>query len=154
MAFLGDFGAALKELDPTAEKDTFGFFGETFEIVEDVPAMLMLKIAATMAGEVPEADGMVVMWKTWRIALGDEAFSKFEDLAVAKKANLQSLMELVMSLYQASSGRPTEQVPDSENGQSPTLPSSSTSASTPQDSGEDRDPSIPHLVPVSQVLAG
>jgi hypothetical protein len=160
---LGDFGAAVKELDPNAEKDSFTFFGEKFEIVDDLPPMLIFQLAASMTGKVDETEGMAAMWEALRVSLGDDGFSRLYKSAVAKRADIQSLMELVMSLFQASGGeRPTVQVPDSPAGQLPTSPSSSTSASTPQDSGEippaflneDRDPSVPHLVPVSRVLAG
>lgn len=161
MAFLGDFGAAVKELDPNAERDTFGFFGEKFKVVDELPPMLVFQLAASMTGKVDETEGMAAMWEALRVSLGDDEFSRFYKLAVAKKADIQSLMELVMNLFQASGGeRPTAQVPDLPTGQSATSPSSSTSVSTPQVSGEvvevhdDRDPSVPHLVPVSKVLAG
>lgn len=153
---LGDFGAALRELDPNQDKDTFTFFGEKFEIVEELPPMLIFQLAASMTGKVEETEGMGAMWSALEISLGVGEFSRFYKLAVSKKANLQSLMELVMSLFQAAGGeRPTVQVPDSPVGESPTSPSSSTSSSVPPAfGGDDRDPSIPHLVPVSQVLAG
>jgi hypothetical protein len=155
MPFLGDFGAAVKELDPNAERDAFGFFGEKFEIVADLPAVLVLQIGAFATGKVDETEGMGAMWSALEISLGEDEFARFYKLAVAKRADVRSLMELVMSIFQAASGeRPTVQVPDSPVGQLPTSPSSSTSVSTPPDSGEDRDPSVPHLVPVSQVLAG
>ena len=161
MTFLGDFGAAIKELDPNAEKDTFGFFGEKFEIVDELPPMLVFQLAAAMTGKVDETEGMAAMWEALRVSLGDNEFSRFYKVAVSRKADIASLMELVMNLFQASGGqRPTVQVPDSPSGQSPISPSSSTSASTPPAFGEvvevhdDRDPSVPHLVPVSRVLAG
>lgn len=154
MGHLGDFGAAVKEFDPNTEKDTFGFFGEKFEIIADIPAMLMLQLAATMTGKVDETEGMAALWEALRVCLGDDEFNRLYKLAVDKRANIQSLMELTMNLFQNSGGeRPTEQVPVSPVGLSPTSPSSSTSASVPPDSG-DRDPSVPHLVPVSQLLAG
>lgn len=152
---LGDFGAAVAELDPNAEKDAFGFFGEKFVIVADLPAVLVLQIGAFSTGKVDEAEGMGAMWSALEISLGAEAFARFYKIAIAKRADVQSLMEIVMSIFQASSGeRPTVRVLDSPAGQSPTSPSSSTSASTPPDSGEERDLSVPHLVPVSRVLAG
>lgn len=155
MAFLGDFGAALKELDPSQEKDTFAFFGEKFEITAQLPPMLVFQLGATMTGKVDETEGMAAMWEALRVSLGDSGFSRFYKLAVAKKADEQSLMELVMSIFEATGGeRPTVQVPDLPVGQSPISPSSSTSVSTPPDSGEPRDLSIPHLRPVSEVLAG
>lgn len=150
---LGDFGAALRELDPSQDKDTFSFFEEKFEIISELPPMLMLQIAASMTGKVDEAEGMAAMWEGLRVSLGDSEFARFYKLAVNGRADIQSLMELVMAVFQATGGeRPTVQVPDSPSGQSTTSPSSSTSSSVPQAFGGDR--SIPHLRPISEVLAG
>lgn len=155
MAHLGDYGAAIKELDPSAEKDSFGFFGERFEIIDELPPMLVFQLAAAMTGKVAETEGMGAMWAALNVALGEAEFGRFYKLAVAKRADLESIMKLVMDLFEASGGeRPTVQVSDSPVGQSTTSPSSSISSSTPPAFGGDRDLSIPHLVPVSQVLAG
>lgn len=153
---LGDFGVALRELDPDQEKATFGFFDQKFEIVAELPPMLVFQLAASMTGKIAETEGMAAVWEALRISLGDESFNRLYKLAVDKRADMQSLMELVMALFQASGGeRPTEQVPVSPVGLSPTSPSSSTSASTPPAFGGDpEDRSVPRLVPVSQVLAG
>lgn len=151
---LGDFGVALRELDPNQEKDTFAFFGEKFEIVDELPPMLIFQIAASMTGKVEETEGLAAMWEALGVSLGEDEFNRFYRLAITKRADLQSLMELVMSLFQAAGGeRPTVQVPDLPSGQSPTSQSSSTSSSVPPAFGGD-DRSVPHLVPVSQVLAG
>lgn len=155
MAHLGDYGAAIKELDPNAEKDTFAFFGERFEIVAELPPMLVFQLAASMTGKVAETEGMGAMWAALNVTLGEAEFGRFYKLAVGKSADLESIMRLVMDLFEASGGeRPTVQVSDSPAGQSTTSPSSSTSVSVPPAFGGDRDLSIPHLVPVSQVLAG
>lgn len=162
MGSLGDFGAAVAELDPNAEKDSFTFFGETFEIVAELPAVLVLQLGAFMTGKVEETEGLGAMWSALEISLGTEAFAQFYKVAITKRATVESLMELVMSIFQTVGGeRPTVQVPDSPVGVSPTLPSSSTSSSTPPASGEvvqgeviqeERDPSVPHLVPVGRLV--
>ena len=181
MAHLGDFGAAVKELDRTADRDTFAFFGERFQIVDELPPMLIFQLAASMTGKVEETEGLAAMWESLRTSLDESPldewteagpdprpqplrqFNTFYKLAVEKKADLQSLMELVMSLFQAAGGdRPTVQVSDSARGQLTTSPSLNTSSSTPPAFGGDAVPapvqewdrSVPHLVPVSQVLAG
>lgn len=153
---LGDFGVALRELDPDQDKDTFSFFGEKFEIISELPSMLVLQIAASMTGKVEETEGMAAMWEGMRISLGDNEFARFYRIAVDKRADIQSLMELVMSVFQNSGGeRPTAQVPDLPSGQLPTSPSASTSSSVPPAfGGDEEDRSIPRLVPVSQVLTG
>jgi len=143
---LGDFDAAVKELDPGAEKDTFTFFGKKFEIIGQLPPMLVFQLGATMTGKVDETEGMAALWEAYQVTLGAEAFGKFYRLAVEKKADEQSLMELVMSIFEASGGeRPTVQVPVSPVGQLPTSPSSSTSST---------HPALVGLTPVSQALAG
>lgn len=174
MGHLGDFGAAVKELDPNAPRDTFGFFGEKFEILDELPPMLIFQLAAGMTGKVDETEAMGAMWAALNVALdepdldpwtGDgedprpapkKQFTTFYKLAVAKRADIQSLMELVMTLFQASGGeRPTASAPDSVVGPSTTSPSSNTSSSAPQVFGGDqRDLSVPHLRPLSEVLAG
>ena len=157
MSHLGDFGAAIKELDPNAEKDTFSFFGEQFEIVAELPPMLIFQLAASMTGKVEETEGMGAMWAALNVSLGEDRFKDLYKLAVTQKADIESLMELVMSLFQASGGeRPTVQVSDSPVGLSPISPSSSTSSSVPPAfGGEPHDATTPtRLVPVSRVLAG
>lgn len=151
---LGDFGAAVKELDPNAEKDTFNFFGEKFEIVGEMPPMLIFQLAAGMTGKVAETEAMGAMWATMNVCLGEDGFNRFYKLAVDRKANLESLMELVMTLFQDSGGeRPTVQVSDSPVGQSPTSPSSSTSPSVPPAFGG-VNPKLAHLTPVGEALTG
>lgn len=180
MAHLGDFGAAVAELDRNAERDTFTFFGEKFEIIDELPPMLIFQLAASMTGKVEETEGLAAMWESLRTSLDESPlvdwtgpgpdprpaplrqFNDFYKLAVEKKADLQSLMQLVMGLFQASGGeRPTVQVSDSPTGQLTISPSSNTSPSVPPAFGGDVMPeplewdrSVPHLVPVSTVLAG
>lgn len=175
MAHLGDFGAAIKELDPNAEKDTFSFFGESFDVVGALPPMLIFQLAAAMTGKVAETEGMGAMWAAWNVALDEpdhepwtgegqdsrpapkKQFAKFYKLAVDKRADDTSLMELVMAIFQASGGeRPTVQASDSPAGQLPTSPSSNVSPSIPPAfGGEPHDATTPtQLRPISEVLAG
>jgi hypothetical protein len=157
VSHLGDFGAAVNELDPAAEKDTFNFFTEKFEIVDEIPPMLVFQLAACMTGKVSENEAMVAMWSALEICLGEDGFKRFYKTAVQKKADTTSLMELVMALFQASGGeRPTVQVSDSPAGQLPTSPSSNTSSSVPPAfGGEPHDATTPtYLRPISEVLAG
>jgi hypothetical protein len=175
MAHLGDFGAAVKELDPNAERDTFNFFGEKFEIVDDLPPMLIFQLAASMTGKVAEEEGMGAMWSALNVSLDEpdlepwdgegkdprpapkKQFAKLYKLAVSQKADIPSMMELVMNLFQASGGeRPTAQVSDSQAGLSPTSPSSNTSSSVPPAfGGEPHDATTPtRLRSVAEVLAG
>lgn len=157
MAHLGDFGAAIKELDPNAEKDTFSFFGEQFEVIAEMPPMLVFQLAAGMTGKVAETESMGAMWETMNACLGEEGFKRFFRLAVDRKADLESLMELVMTLFQDSGGeRPTVQASDSPVGLLPTSPSSNASSSIPPAFGGDpHDATTPTLLrPYGEVRAG
>lgn len=146
MTNLGAFGAAVEEatLDPAKEKDTFTFFGTEFTVIGEFSPMLYFQMAALTSGKLPEADGAAAMWEALNASLGDQ-FSQFYRLAVDKKASLVSIMELTMTLWQGGTGFPTAQVPDSSAGPSPISPSSSTSSSTPQDSGAEVPEHLQHL---------
>lgn len=143
MAKLGEFGAALKELDPDAEKDTFTYFGEEFEIAGVLPPMLMFQLAAAMTGKVDETEGMAALWEAFRVALGNEEFNHLYRIAVEKRDSTESLMSVVMAIYQADAGRPTVEPSGSSHGQSTTSPSSSTSSTHPALAG---------LTPVSELV--
>jgi hypothetical protein len=150
MADLGAFGAAIKELDPNAEKDSFTYFGEKFEIVSALPPMLMFQLAASMTGKVDETEGMAALWEAMRIALGDDEFNRLYKIAVDKRDSTEGLMTVVMAIYQNDAGRPTVQPSDSSDGLSSVSPSSSL-LSTVTDSDRSR---MDDLVPVSRILAG
>lgn len=157
MAHLGDFGAAVKALDPNQEKDTFTYFGESFEIVDALPPMLVFQLAAAMTGKVDETEGMAALWELFRIALGDDGFNRLYKLAVNKRDSTEDLMQVAMSIYQNDAGRPTVQPSVSSDGPSntspSTSPSSTTTASEPMLELVGRD-GLDDLVPVSRILAG
>lgn len=153
MGDLGSFGAALKELDPNAEKDTFTYFGEKFEIVSVLPPVLMFQLAAAMTGKVDETEGMGALWQAYRIALGDDGFNRFYKLAVDRKDSNEGLMTVAMAIYQNDAGRPTVQPSDSSAGLSSVSPSSSPSSTVTDSPFGPRD-AVDDLVPVSRILAG
>ena len=162
MASLGDFGAALRELDPKREKDTFTYFGETFVVEGDIPGVVMLQLGAAVSGKIAEAEGMAAMWEALRFTLdppatlakavddavgnpGPTGFARFYKLAADKRDSMDGLMHLVFKLFEVQGGRPTEQAPTSSAGLPGTSPSSKPSSS---------HPGLAHLRPVSEVLAG
>lgn len=160
MAHLGSFGAAVRELDPDAEKDTFDFCGEKFEVVGTIPPMLMLQLGAASSGKIEDAEGLAAMWEAMRCSLtapereedgktvpADETqFQKLYKAAVSKRVSVEDLMQLTFALFEGQAGRPTGEPQGSSPGPSSTSPSSSTSSST--------HPALAHLRPVSEVLAG
>ncbi|WP_326564557.1 hypothetical protein [Micromonospora peucetia] len=160
MANLGSFGAAVREADPRAEKDTFEFCGEQFEVKGKLPPMLMVQLGAATTGKIDEQEGLGAIWEAMRCSLTEPerqvdgetipadpaAFLRFYRLAVERCVELDDLIALAMALFEAQAGRPTAQRPDSQPGSLPTSTSSSGSSST--------HPALAHLRPVSQVLAG
>jgi hypothetical protein len=165
---LGEFGAAMRELDPAAPKDTFTFFGEPYEIVGPIPAILMLQLGAAATGKLREQDLLAAVWDALLVSLDEEdrepvegvpapvkQFDRLRQAAMDNRADLETLMKLTMALFQATDGRPTEAVPGSGPGPQSVSPSSNTSSSTPPDSG--RPVSIltplPGMRMVSDVLA-
>lgn len=141
MAKLGSFGAAVRELDPDSERDTFDFFGETFTVHGTIPAMLMLRLGAFMSGELGMIESNAVVYKALRHALtvpADPAaktradssqFDRFEDLALAKECDFDELIKLAFALVGILIDFPTEQPPASADGPLQTSASSNSSAS-------------------------
>jgi hypothetical protein len=160
MPRLGSFGAAVREFDPDGARDTFDFFGETFTVEGVIPSMLHLQLGAALAGKIAEMDGNAAVYAVLRCALSkpkrevdgktveedDSQFDRFYMLAVDRRCNLDSLLDLVLSMFEAQSGRPTEQQPTSPPGPLPT--------STPSNSSASDSPDSPRLRPVDEVLAG
>jgi hypothetical protein len=138
---LGSFGAAVREIDPDSEHDTFDFFGETFIVHGTIPAMLMLRLGAFMAGELGLIESNAVVYKALRHALtvpanpGTKAlanssqFDKFEDLALVNECDFDSLIKLAFALTGILIDFPTEQPPASPDGPLQTSASSNSSAS-------------------------
>jgi hypothetical protein len=146
MANLGSFGAAVRELNPDGERDTFDFFGERFTVHATIPPMLMLRLGAFMAGELGSIEDNAVVYKALRHALtvpADPAtktradssqFDRFEKLALAKMCDSDELVKLVFALVGIQIAFPTEQQPTSPDGLQGTSEGSSSSASESPDS--------------------
>jgi hypothetical protein len=160
MASLGEFDAAVREINDTGERDTFRFGGSEFTVVGNIPAMLMLQLGAAAGSGVEDVEGMAAIWEALRRSLtksahtdengkdipaDDVEFQRFFKLALDRESQLDELMKLTFKLFEAQSGRPTEQAPDSSAGPSSTSPSSSASST---------HPGLAHLRPVSEVLTG
>lgn len=161
MAKLGSFSAAIKEFGPDVERDTFDMFGEEFTVEGVIPPMLMLHLGAAMAGKAGMFEGNAAMWQALQCALSkpehegpdgetvpaDPAqFRRFYKLAVSKKVDDDTLIDLVWTLVGAQAGKAAEQPPTSPPGPQPASTNSNSSASdTPPSSG---------LVSVEERLAG
>jgi hypothetical protein len=153
MASIGSFGAAVRQLDPDAPRDTFDFFGETFTVHDIIPPMLMLQLGAAMTGKVGEVEGNGAMWEALRCSLtapardgeraDDSQFDRFYRLAVDKQCATDELIKLVLALIGAQADLPTERQPTSPDGRPPISESSNSSSSD-----------TPGLVSVEDRLAG
>jgi hypothetical protein len=158
VAKLGSFGAAVREIDPDSERDTFDFFDREFTVHAAIPPMLVLQLGAMMAGELGIIDSNAVVYKALRHALtvpGDDAaetlpdtsqFDLFEHLATKRRCSNDELIRLVYSLLGIQIAFPTEPQPTSPDGLPETGESSNSSASDTPDSRR--------LVSVDEVLAG
>jgi len=157
MASIGSFGAAVREIDPDGERDTFDFFGEDFTIEGVIPPILTLQLGAAITGNLRDSEGRAAMWLAMQRALtvpernqdgktvpADESqFDRFYSLAVENTCGLDELMRLVFTLSGSQTGRPTGQRPTSQAGPLPT----STSSNSPSSDS-------PGLVSVEDRLAG
>lgn len=156
MASLGSFRAAVREQDPDVERDTFEFYGDTFTVVGDVPAILELQMSAAIAGKASGVEGDAAVFASLRAALvatpkdGDEAdtgqWDRFYRLAADNRVGPETLTELVLTIIAAQAGRPTVQRSASDGGSLPTSTSSSPSVSD--------SPASPGLKSVDDLLAG
>lgn len=153
MSNLGSFGAAVRELDPDAEPDTFEFFGETFAVYGVIPPVVMMQLGAAFTGKIDSHEGNAAMWMAMSSALtkpGDEPddsqFDRWYKLAARKRADTVTLIKLTTALFEAQAARPTGELPDSTDGQLATSPSSNGSSSTP--------PALPGYRRVEDVLTG
>lgn len=154
MASLGEFGAALAALDTTAPRDDFTFLGERFDVVGDIPPMLMLQLGAAVSGKIDESEGLAAMWEALRCSLDApkvegrepvEQFNRLVRLAVDRRADMDGIMRLVFALFEAQSGRPTVAAPGSQPGPHSISPSARASSTHPE---------LAHLTPLADILAG
>jgi hypothetical protein len=143
MASLGSFGAAIRELDPDAERDTFDFYDETFTVCGIVPAIVELTLTASLAGKVSGVASDAALFETLRFALtvperkqdgktiraDDAEWQRFYQIAVRVCADSDVLTALAYNILGWQVGRPTEQRSTSESGSLPTSTNSSSPAS-------------------------
>ncbi len=157
MAKLGSFGAAIREIEPDAEHDTFDYFGEEFRVVGVVPNVVSLKICAAMAGRLSGIDQDAALYEALQYALTAPAaepdgrpdrsqWRRFYAVAAEHRGHGDELVSLVLSILGAQSGFPTAPQSTSEDGSSAIGESSNSSASDSRDSS--------HLVPVATLLGG
>src|ERR1041384_2190498 len=83
----------------------------------------------------------------------DKQFVLFYRLAVSNRADLDSLMALALALFEAQTGRPTEEPHGSSPGSSTTSPTPNTSSS-PSPASRPLHPALEGMIPVSSVLTG
>lgn len=135
MAKLGSFGAAMRELDPESERDTFEFFGETFTVEGVVPSLLYMKVCAGLAGELGGIESDATLYEMLKHALtapGDKPdrtqWERFYALALERKDTADDLVSLALAIIGFEAGKDRGPSPTSADGSSSDSPSSSSSA--------------------------
>jgi hypothetical protein len=163
MSNLGSFGAAVRELDPDGDRDTFDFFDKTFTVHGVLPPVLQVQLGAASSGNIEEAQGLAAIWETMRCCLTKpprtvaefdpktrkpkvepedaSQFHRWFKLAVDNRCQLDELLKLAMALFEAQSGLPTEGQSISSGGEPTTSPTSNGSSTPPG-----------RLVPVAELL--
>ena len=137
MALIGEFGAAVRDADPSVEPDQFKFYGELFTVAERVGAMPLLRFAAVAdsGAHADEMAGLAAMHELLRDCLAPGDWSRFQKVAADNKADAEELMAVCGAIYEAVTGRPTQRPAASAVGSSPTSESSrvpsSSAASSP-----------------------
>lgn len=165
MTHLGSFGAAVRELDPDAEPDTFEFLDQTFTVHGVIPPILTWQLSNSIAGNGTTSSFRAALFGALHAALtkppaqeGEPAdqseFERFYLLATRRKATEDSLHDLVNKLFEVQAGRPTGEPHGSSPGPSETGPSSNGSSSTPPDSPTEAGPGAGQLRPISDLLQG
>ncbi len=145
MAIIGEFGAAKRELTKRDDPDYIIFYGEQFQIADEVGGMVMFDFADVAARGIDsnEMEGLAAMRALIKDCLADGEWQRFHDATIRHKVPPDVLMAVATKVYEVISSRPTESPSGSAGGRSNTSPSSSTSASRRESLG---------LVPVEQAM--
>jgi hypothetical protein len=157
MASLGSFGAAVREIEPDGERDTFELFGETFTVEAAVPSVVLMKFCAGLVGQLSGIETDATMYELLRHALTKppakegakpdaSQWERFYELAASRKCKSDDLITLVLAIAGAQAGKEHGQSPTSEGGSQSVGTSSNGSALDSPDSGG--------LIPVDQLLGG
>lgn len=135
MADFGDFStiAAAHAADATGEDppaDTFGWFGEQIRLRPHIPSISLGAFFASLDGG-QEADAIAETTNLLKQAIDPADWSTFRRLADDNDVGGAQLLDVIMKILEARSGRPTRQPSGSSDGSSGTSPTSTpTSAST------------------------
>lgn len=148
MANVGAFGAARKEaeryINPNVVPDTFTFFGEEIRVADEIGLMPIMDFAeAADAGlDAGQMEGLAAIRRMLRDCIEPEDWPRFHATAVSNKADANLLLEVVQTVMEVVTGRPTDRDSDSPSGQSPSSTPSSTSLPVP----------VPSLVPATAAV--
>lgn len=172
MADLGDFTAAVREheREQRATPDTFGFFGETFAIADEISPLPLMKFAAAAESglESDTMEGLAAMYELLRSCLAAEphvdpetgrviahGWPRLERLVVEQRIDSGELLRLCAALIEADTGRPTERPSFSQDGPSTGTPSSRPTSGRERTSAADWDARMRDLgmVPAMELAA-
>lgn len=130
MTFHGEFAAAAQDAANEAagerEPDTFGFYGQTFELRDRVGLMTLMQFAAVAVKgvEVDDMEGLVAVYRMLEDVIVPDDWQRFQDHARTVSASSDDLLAVVKQAMQVIGGRPTVRPSDSSDGPSSTTESS------------------------------
>lgn len=118
---IGEFEAAVKEVDPDREPDTFKLEGHTFT-VSDEPNLIALGMFAREARagvDSNDMEGLAVLIDTIASLVIPEDEERFLSLAARRRVQPDLLLKIMNAVMEAQAGRPIEPSSDSSDGRSP-----------------------------------
>lgn len=136
MVHIGDFEAAVREVDPAREPDTFGLGGETFTIAQDINIIALGRFAraAREGADSNDMEGLASLIDTVSSLVVPEDETRFLDKCSRLRVDGDFLMKIIQSVLEAQSGYPTEQPSDSSGGSPTTMQSSKVLSSSVESS--------------------
>lgn len=108
------------------------FEGESFELASKVGLMPMMRFAhlAQKGLDSNDMEGLAAIYDLLRAVIADDAWGRFQEHAVATRADGDDLLAVVSQAVATISERPTNRPADSSDGPTTTSPSSAGGSSS------------------------
>lgn len=130
---IGEFEAAVREVDPDREPDTFKLCGETFTVADEpnIIALGRFARAARAGADSDDMEGLATLIDTVASVVVPADEERFLDVASKNRLDVELLLKVVSAVMEAQAGRPTAPSSDSSPGRSTTGESSKALSSSP-----------------------
>lgn len=120
MGNLGDFKAAVREVDPDREPEYFILEGERFELAEGVSALPLMELAGSAGPDKSNAEAAVTVLRFLEAILKDgDEWQRFRATCQKHRVSADVLSDITSAITEALSGRPTSRLSDSPSGAPP-----------------------------------